>query len=349
MHVSEYEVETKFIDRLESIGYEYIDLKNYDDVIDNFKSQLIKFNEKKIKEAKGTATLSDAEFSRVLIHLDNRSVYESAKALRDKYVLSLDNGKTVYLDFFSFDTDRNIYQVSHQITMDKDHKDDVSYKNRYDVTVLINGLPLVQIELKRPGVEINEAINQINRYRKFSFKGLFRYLQLFVVSNSVQTKYFCNENEMDNGLYNPILKSLVFFWTDEKNKRINTLEEFTAEFFRRSAITEMIDKFMVIKTTEPVLMVRPHAADQCNHRDHRRKRDHRSLTPLPGIPLRFVLSRAIIARIPFRHVVPFKKIRNKQRLSRMNLHFYMPESHLIPSYRLSSGYQRSFDKLGVDI
>ena len=107
--------------------------------------------------------------------------------------------------------------------MDKDHKDDVSYKNRYDVTILINGLPLVQIELKRPGVEINEAINQINRYRKFSFKGLFRYLQLFVVSNSVQTKYFCNENEMDGGVYNPILKSLVFFWTDESNKRINKL------------------------------------------------------------------------------------------------------------------------------
>ena len=139
--------------------------------------------------------------------------------------------------------------------MDPAHKDDVSYKNRYDVTVLINGLPLVQIELKRPGVEINEAINQINRYRKFSFKGLFRYLQLFVVSNSVQTKYFCNENEMENGLYNPILKSLVFFWTDDKNKRINTLEEFTTEFFSKPAITEMIDKYMVIKSTEPVLMV----------------------------------------------------------------------------------------------
>lgn len=254
-HISEYEVETKFIDRLESIGYEYVELKNYNDVIDNFREQLIRFNEAKIKEAKGSAALSDAEFERVLIYLDNKSVYESAKILRDKYVLSLDNGKTIYLDFFSSDTDRNIYQVSHQITMDKDHKDDVCYKNRYDVTVLINGLPLVQIELKRPGIEINEAINQINRYRKFSFKGLFRYLQIFVVSNSVQTKYFCNENEMENGMYNPILKSLVFFWTDEKNKRINTLEEFTAEFFRRSAITEMIDKFMVIKTTEPVLMV----------------------------------------------------------------------------------------------
>ena len=206
-HISEYDVETKFIDRLESIGYEYVDLKKYDDVLANFRTQLAAFNAPKLTEAKGVACFSDAEFNRVMIHLDNHSVYESAKLLRDKYILSLDNGKTVYLDFFSFDTDRNIYQAAHQITMDPAHKDDVSYKNRYDVTVLINGLPLVQVELKRPGVEINEAINQINRYRKFSFRGLFRYLQLFVVSNSVQTKYFCNENEMENGMYNPILKT----------------------------------------------------------------------------------------------------------------------------------------------
>ena len=252
---SEYDVEIKFIERLESIGYVYIELNNYEDVISNFRVQLAAYNAEKLIEAKGTADFSDAEFNRVLIQVDNKSVYESAKVLRDKYILSLDNGKTVYLEFFSFDTDRNIYQVSHQITMDKDHKDDVVYRNRYDVTVLINGLPLVQVELKRPGVEINEAINQINRYRKFSFKGLFRYLQLFVVSNSVQTKYFCNENEMGNGQYNPILKSLVFFWTDENNKRINRLNEFTTEFFRKTAITEMIDKFMVIKSTEPILMV----------------------------------------------------------------------------------------------
>lgn len=254
-HVSEYDVETLFIDRLESIGYNYVDLKNYDDVLANFRKQLAAFNSEKLIATKGVVEFSDAEFNRIMIHVDNKSVYESAKILRDKYILSLDNGKTVYLDFFTFDTDRNIYQVAHQITMDKDHKDDVAYKNRYDVTVLINGLPLVQIELKRPGVEINEAINQINRYRKFSFKGLFRYLQLFVVTNSVQTKYFCNENEMEDGIYNPILKSLVFFWTDEQNKRINTLDEFTAEFFRKDAITEMIDKFMVIKSTEPILMV----------------------------------------------------------------------------------------------
>ena len=170
-------------------------------------------------------------------------------------MLQLDNGESVYIDFFSGDTDRNIYQVTHQITMDKDHKNDVVYKNRYDMTVLVNGLPLVQIELKRPGVEINGAINQINRYRKFSFKGIFRYLQLFVVSNSVQTKYFCNENEMVDGHYNPVRKSLVFFWTDEKNIHINDLNTFTGEFFRKSTLTEMLDKYMVIKTSEPVLMV----------------------------------------------------------------------------------------------
>ena len=255
MPISEYKVEELFIDKLKGMGYTYVSLKDYDGLLTNFREQLAAFNAQKLTEAKGEATISDSEFNRVLIHLDNHTVYESAKLLRDKYILTLDNGKTVYLDFFSYDTDRNIYQVTHQVTMDPAHKDDVVYKNRYDVTVLINGLPLVQIELKRPGVEINEAINQINRYRKFSFKGLFRYLQLFVVSNSVQTKYFCNENEMENGLYNPILKSLVFFWTDQKNKRINTLDEFTAEFFRRAALTEMIDKFMVIKSTEPILMV----------------------------------------------------------------------------------------------
>jgi len=253
--LSEYDVENLFIERLESIGYTFVKLDNYEDVISNFREQLAKFNAKKLEEKGHAASFSDAEFNRIMIHVDNHSVYESAKILRDKFVLLLDNGEDVYIEFFSSNTGKNIYQVTHQVTMDKEHKNDVVYKNRYDVTVLINGLPLIQIELKRPGVEINEAINQINRYRKFSFKGIFRYIQLFVVSNSVQTKYFCNENEMMDGKYNPILKSLVFFWTDEKNKRINDLNSFTGEFFRRTALTEMLDKYMVIKSTEPILMV----------------------------------------------------------------------------------------------
>ena len=174
-HISEYDVETRFIERLESIGYRYAELSNYNDVLQNARQQLAAFNASKLSEVKGDASFSDAEWNRVLIHLDNHTVYESAKILRDKYVLSLDNGKTVYLDFFSSDPDRNSFQVSHQITMDPAHKDDVSYKNRYDVTVLINGLPLVQIELKRPGVEINEAINQPQR-RKGNTRSLLLHL-----------------------------------------------------------------------------------------------------------------------------------------------------------------------------
>ena len=140
--------------------------------------------------------------------------------------------------------------------MDKEHVEDVDQTNRYDVTILINGLPLVQIELKRPGVEINEAINQINRYRTKSFFGLFKFIQVFVVSNSVQTKYFANENDLDKrGGVRRILKSLVFYWTDENNKRINTLAEFASVFFTKNAITELLCDYFVVKESEPDLMV----------------------------------------------------------------------------------------------
>lgn len=128
-HISEYDVETKFIERLEALGYTFAPLNNYDDVLANFRLELARLNAAKLIEAKGEASFTDSEFKRILIHVENKSVYESAKILRDKYVLTLDNGKTVYLEFFSSDTNRNIYQVSHQITMDKDHKDDPDQKH----------------------------------------------------------------------------------------------------------------------------------------------------------------------------------------------------------------------------
>lgn len=253
---SEYEVESLFIDRLQELQYEYVSMKNYDDVVANFRLQLCKANKEALLEAKGAAELSDAEFAKVMLRLDNHSVYDSAKILRDQWVLELDNGKTAYLSFFKNDYEHNVYQVSHQITMDKEHLSDVEYENRYDVTLFVNGLPLVQVELKRPGVEINEAVNQINRYRAFSFKGLFRFIQIFVVSNSVQTKYFANANERQtNGERQDILKSLVFYWTDAGNKRINSLMEFTTDFLARQNITDLIAKYMVVKESEPVLMV----------------------------------------------------------------------------------------------
>lgn len=254
--MSEYEVESLYIDRLDDMGYEYIELKNYNDVCNNFREQFCKLNHKALIEGKGTAVLSNSEFDRIMIRLENHTIYESAKILREKWVLELDNGKDIYVEFFTPDETRNTYQVTHQVTMDPDHKDDVLYKNRYDVTILINGLPLVQTELKRPGIEINEAINQINRYRRFSFRGLFRYIQLFVVSNSTMTKYCANINENDVfGHKQDILKSLTFFWTDEANVRINKLMDFTNAFLPKFTLTEMLSKYFVIKDTEPVLLV----------------------------------------------------------------------------------------------
>lgn len=252
----EYEVENIFIEQLRQQGYLFDDIHDYDAILRNFREQFCKVNSKALIEAKGSASLSDAEFEKIMLRLDNHTIYESAKILREKWILDLDNGKSIYVDFITEDTSRNTYQVIHQATMDKEHKDDVEYKNRYDVTVLINGLPLVQIELKRAGVEINEAVNQIDRYRRFSFKGLFRYIQIFVVSNSVQTKYFANTNERNTrGEHQRILKSLVFYWTDKNNNRINRLGDFTRDFFDKYSITTMITKYMVIKEREPVIMV----------------------------------------------------------------------------------------------
>ncbi len=253
---SEYEVESLFINRLQEMDYTYIELNNYDDVVANFREQLCKVNRDSLIAKKGVAELSDSEFYRVMLRLNNHTIYESAKILRAQWVLELDNGESVYLDFLTNDITRNSYQITHQVTMDKEHENSVLNKNRYDVTILINGLPLIQVELKRPGVEINEAINQINRYRKDSFKGLFRYIQIFIVSNSAQTKYFANANEIKpDGTRNNILKSLVFFWTDDGNARINKLIPFANDFLDRFTITEMLNKFVVIKETEPVLMV----------------------------------------------------------------------------------------------
>lgn len=253
---SEYEIENLYINRLIDLGYEFISMTNYDDVCQNFREQFCKVNRTELIAAKGKAELSNDEFDKIMGRLENHTIYDSAKLLREKWILELDNGKNIYVQFFTNDVTRNTYQVTRQITMDKEHKDDVIYKNRYDVTIFINGLPVVQTELKRPGIEINEAINQINRYRRFSFKGLFRFIQIFIISNSTITKYCANINENNHfGYKQDILKSLTFFWTNENNTRINKLIDFTNAFLPKIYITEMLDKYFIIKEKEPILMV----------------------------------------------------------------------------------------------
>lgn len=112
-HVSEYEVENIFIERLEGIGYQFIKLDNYEDVITNFREQLAKFNAKKLEEKGHAVSFSNAEFNRIMIHVDNHSVYESAKILRDKYVLQLDNGESVYIEEFKAGKNQNVLEQEH--------------------------------------------------------------------------------------------------------------------------------------------------------------------------------------------------------------------------------------------
>lgn len=253
---SEYEVESLFIEQMERLGYEFIKLKDYSGVLVNLKFQLERFNKEALEKAKGESFFSDTEFTNLMKKLENNDVFVSAGYLRDTHELELDNGNKIYVKLFGSDTTKNVYQITRQVTMSPDHKGDVLYKNRYDVTILVNGLPLVQIELKRSGIELNEAINQINRYRKYSFVGLFRYIQIFVVSNSEQTKYYANNNETDrNGNLNPILKSLTFYWTDEENQRINKLYDFSNDFFRKVKITDIINRYMILKKTEKTMIV----------------------------------------------------------------------------------------------
>ena len=231
---SEAELEDKLIKKLESQGYKYVKIEDYDALVDNFKVQIEKFND---------IQLSDAEFSRLMNHLVGKSVYQCAKQLRDQFVLDRDDGTTKYIRFLSPFEDENIYQVTNQVTVVG------KYKNRYDVTILCNGLPIVQIELKRAGVDIREAINQIDRYRIHSYKGLFHYVQIFVVSNRVETRYFANTDDQR------ITKSLTFYWANEINDRINNLSDFTEDFLSRTKLNNIINKYMVLVESDKNLIV----------------------------------------------------------------------------------------------
>lgn len=239
---SEAELEERLIAKLETQGYERVKLPDYEALVNNFRKQLERFNQDTLDHA-----LTDSEFKRVMNTIDSKTVYASAKQLRDSFTLELDDGREIYMKLFSNDPEKNHYQVSNQITVVG------KYVNRYDVTILANGLPIIQIELKRSGVDIKEAINQIDRYRIHSYKGLFHYVQMFIVSNSVETRYFSNTDEKR------IMKSLTFYWTDEANKRINKLEEFSESFLDKARLTKMIDKYMIIKDSEKVIMaMRPY-------------------------------------------------------------------------------------------
>ena len=235
-HQSELQLENKLIKQLIGLNYAAVQIQDGDALVSNLKSQLEVFNQ---------ITFTAKEFDAILNHLSKGNVFEKAKTLRDRFQLTKEDGTSFYVRFFNTeDTSQNLYQVTNQISLEG------SYKNRYDVTLLVNGLPLVQIELKRSGLEIKEAFNQINRYQKHSFwsnDGLFQYVQLFVISNNVDTKYLAN-NELQS-------VKQTFFWSDSKNKRISDLTEFTASFLNPSQLGKMIAHYIVINETHKIMMV----------------------------------------------------------------------------------------------
>ncbi|KUP22079.1 type I restriction endonuclease subunit R [Paenibacillus sp. DMB5] len=236
---SEAQLEKNLIEQLVRQGYQPVTINDYDSIIKNFREQLNKFNEKKLNGQ----LLTDAEFNRFLTQIDGKSIFDSAKILRDKQVLQRDDGTEVYLEIMNTrEWCKNNFQVTSQTTVEG------KYKNRYDVTLFINGLPVIQIELKRRGLDFKEAFNQIQRYRKHSFKGLYRYLQMFVVSNGVDTKYFANSD-------GDILFSHMFFWSDAENKRITNLSDFASTFLEKCHMSKMIARYMVLNETEKQLMV----------------------------------------------------------------------------------------------
>ena len=195
---SEAQLEESLIQRLIGLGYDRVTISNADDLRANLKKQLEKHTK---------IMLSNQEFSRVLNQLDNGNVFDKAKLLREPRILiKKDNGEPLYLNLLNTEHwCQNQYQVTNQVKI-QGH-----YKNRYDVTLLVNGLPLAHIELKRRGMELKEAFNQVNRYQRHSYwaeNGLFQYVQIFVISNGVNTKYYANNRNQDF--------KQTFFWADKK-------------------------------------------------------------------------------------------------------------------------------------
>ena len=233
MREFEIVLEEKLIEQLNIQGYERVTINDKTQLEENFKIQLSKHN--KIE-------FSDEEFEKILIHLNGGTIFDKAKKLRSRFELHRDNKEVRYIEFLNTKKlCQNEFQITNQIIFEEKHI------NRYDVTVLINGLPLVQIELKRPEIELKEAFNQVSRYQKLSYSGLFGYIQLFVISNGADTKYYSNNKEQSF--------NRTFYWTDVDNNKHNQLDKFVEIFMEKRHIVKMISKYIVINESDKTLMV----------------------------------------------------------------------------------------------
>uniref|UniRef100_UPI0032177523 type I restriction endonuclease subunit R n=1 Tax=uncultured Draconibacterium sp. TaxID=1573823 RepID=UPI0032177523 len=231
-------LENSLIDQLVKLGYKKVDVHDEADLLLNLKKQL---------EVHNKVSLTDNDFTQILNYINKGNIFERAKILRDRVPYTNEDGETKTIELINqIHWCQNQFQVTQQVTMEG------AYKNRYDVTILVNGLPLVQIELKRRGLELKEAFNQTNRYERHSYGagyGLFQFIQIFVISNGVNTKYYANSPLKARSF------KQTFYWSDENNKLITQLSAFTDVFLEPCHISKMICKYVVLNESQRILMV----------------------------------------------------------------------------------------------
>ena len=267
---SEAELEKVFIGQLKTQAYEYLQIKSEADLIQNLRLQLEKLNH---------FTFSDNEwkrfFSQYLANA-NEGIEEKTRTIQEDYIKNLtrDDGTTKNIKLIDkHNIHNNVLQVVNQYTV-KAENIPPQRENRYDVTILVNGLPLVHIELKRRGVDIKEAFNQIDRYQRESFwagSGLFEYIQIFVISNGTYTKYYSNttrnqhikENTGRSGkssIQKKTSNSYEFtsWWADANNHPITDITDFTRTFFAKHSILNLLTKYCVFTTDKMLLAMRPY-------------------------------------------------------------------------------------------
>lgn len=228
-------LEAALLKQLQQQSFELVSVTDEVSLLANLKSQLERLND---------IQLSQNEFKQVLNHLSKGSIFEKAKTLRDRFQFDKDDGTSGYVRFLHEDHEANQWQATQQVTVEG------RYKNRYDVTILVNGLPLVQVELKRRGLEMKEAFNQIQRYQRHSYwasYGLFQYVQMFVISNGVNTKYYANNKKQSF--------KQTFYWADENNERHTKLDDFAKVFLNREHLIKMFNRYIVQNEAEKILMI----------------------------------------------------------------------------------------------
>ena len=244
---SEAELEESMIKNLVLQGYEKFNGKTSDDLYKNLKVQLEKLNK---------VTFTDEEWKRFLAEfLDspNDGMIEKTRKIQENHIhdFIFDDGHLQNIKIIDKkNIHNNFLQVTNQIRQEGIHN------NRYDVTILVNGLPLVHIELKKRGVNLHEAFNQIHRYSKESFNAensLYKYVQIFVISNGTYTRYFANTTAQNKNHY-----EFTCEWADAKNRVIRDLEDFTATFFEKRTVLEVLTKYCVFDSNNTLLIMRPY-------------------------------------------------------------------------------------------